>query len=964
MNQRNSFKPFSIIACLACCSSASVAQTNYFVAPWGNDASSGSNAAPFRTIQKGIDAAAGGSVVEIAAGTYWEQPIIAPGSGHGPAAGLTIRGQFKGAVSVKRPPGPRPMNPLFVDSDGVVCDPVLWVVSALNVVIENIDFDGGDEGPSSVGWKSYGAVVTNSTGAIRHCRFSKFRTPNCPSCTDGDDLGVFGGGTVLSIENSEFYDAQSNCVYARNLANVSIIGCLFRGPGVDYPLRKTTGVALIQTNGASSVRDCVFENFWNNNAATGPSAGIYVDATVGSVSVENNRIRDCQWGVLCIASGAGNNIGGWTISGNTIASTPGGAGEQEGVYLLKLPGAPASGAFVVMNNIIEDRDAIGFRTDFGGGQVVGNTFRRNGGGASAMNARDEGDGTNVWTSNRFSDDDPAVPGYAVSGAGGEVDASPAPFPTDVFVSLSGSDANPGTSLAPFASVQKGIDSVGPEGVVYIASGVFIGSAIVDPLGAAGAGSHGPNARFSIRGNGRGTTILRRPPQPRVLFPSLVTSVGEQADPLLWVEGQGVGGTLTVEIRGVTFDGAGDDVPGAPEVGIGAMFIRSRGFIDSCEFVDFRGSTVGAQAFGGGLFVHAPGASVEALETRFTNNSLYGAEIRTGAEALFRECCFEGNTTPGIPRKSVGVAAIGSGAVKAPECEFKNFRANGSPFGGSIGVYIDSPIAATSMTHGSFLDCDYTCYLIAYNAGSTLAGLAFIGNSVGHSMTGQPKVGIATQISPFSVSTSGYVVAGNIFTDCTDGYIDTVLSGGIIAGNEFRLSSPTAIPPSIVDRSAAGASWIGNYYFDLGINPTYRTQRKYTVAGPAGSTDDHPLFGEPRVEVGPLVGPGSLAIGVSGGTPNSVYFFAATFTPQPLGGPIGYWFGLSLPLSELFAEIQVGPPFIGVLDPSGRSTYVILPAGALPIGAVLFPSPLNGVVVVFDPSTIGGVTNSPVGAFTI
>lgn len=78
---------------LACVLASTSAAADWYVATTGSDAGAGSLAQPFRTIQRGIDAAAGGDTVHVRSGTYAIASTIGVwGKNANASARLTIRG--------------------------------------------------------------------------------------------------------------------------------------------------------------------------------------------------------------------------------------------------------------------------------------------------------------------------------------------------------------------------------------------------------------------------------------------------------------------------------------------------------------------------------------------------------------------------------------------------------------------------------------------------------------------------------------------------------------------------------------------------------------------------------------------------------------------------------------------------------------------------------------------------------
>lgn len=100
-------------------------------------------------------------------------------------------------------------------------------------------------------------------------------------------------------------------------------------------------------------------------------------------------------------------------------------------------------------------------------------------------------------------------------------------------------------------------------------------------------------------------------------------------------------------------------------------------------------------------------------------------------------------------------------------------------------------------------------------------------------------------------------------------------------------------------------------------------------------------------------PGSLALCVTGGTPNSVYFAAITLNQGAF--PNGTFFGIDIPLFDLYFQISAGAPFVGLLDGNGVAQHG--PYGPGLSGLTLYGVALNNVA-------IPGFTPSAPVAFTV
>jgi len=86
------------------------------------------------------------------------------------------------------------------------------------------------------------------------------------------------------------------------------------------------------------------------------------------------------------------------------------------------------------------------------------------------------------------------------------------------------------------------------------------------------------------------------------------------------------------------------------------------------------------------------------------------------------------------------------------------------------------------------------------------------------------------------------------------------------------------------------------------------------------------------------GPGTVGYHVSG-PPLGTYFTAVSLTPGAF--PFGWFYGIDLPLADIVAEYNAGPPFVGVLSLCGQDT--VGPFGGLPSGLTVYAVSLGFAV---------------------
>ena len=79
-----------------------------------------------------------------------------------------------------------------------------------------------------------------------------------------------------------------------------------------------------------------------------------------------------------------------------------------------------------------------------------------------------------------------------------------------------------------------------------------------------------------------------------------------------------------------------------------------------------------------------------------------------------------------------------------------------------------------------------------------------------------------------------------------------------------------------------------------------------------------------------LGPGTIGYQVTG-PPGGAFYLAVALLPGAF--PFGWFFGLDLPLFDIVAQVNAGPPFIGTFSPCGVATFG--PVGGAPSGLTLY-----------------------------
>lgn len=131
--------------------------------------------------------------------------------------------------------------------------------------------------------------------------------------------------------------------------------------------------------------------------------------------------------------------------------------------------------------------------------------------------------------------------------------------TDCYVAKTGNDANPGTETSPFLTIQKGIDSVSPNGTVHVAAGTYVEDPVIDKA----LTLLGPNATINPN---TGTRVAEAIILPAYSAPD----PDEPCELMTYIEVSGV------TIKGFTFDGDN------PALTSGVMIGTAD--VDACEII--------------------------------------------------------------------------------------------------------------------------------------------------------------------------------------------------------------------------------------------------------------------------------------------------------------------------------------------------------------------------------------------
>jgi len=255
-----------------------ISAASYYVSTTGNDANNGSQATPWRTIQKAASTVSAGDTVNVASGTYSESVSF----GRGGASGAPVT--FVGPATV---------SSFTVSADYVTVRNFSVTTSGAPMVQWNgnngylSDCQFNAPSVKAIDWEGNNGVMTNLdfVGLANDC------------------VGISTGGDTISILNSKFHDIDNCDAFVFPFGkNITIRGNLMTN---------------CDNTGYSSLG--IHSDFVQNFAysSTGWSSNVVVEA---------NRVVNCN--VQCFMLNSANtgvpespNIRNWTIRNNIFANS-------------------------------------------------------------------------------------------------------------------------------------------------------------------------------------------------------------------------------------------------------------------------------------------------------------------------------------------------------------------------------------------------------------------------------------------------------------------------------------------------------------------------------------------------------------------------------------------------------------------------------------------------------------------
>ncbi|MBF5041198.1 DUF1565 domain-containing protein [Aggregicoccus sp. 17bor-14] len=366
----------------------------FVVSPKGDDSAAGSEAAPFRTIAKGVSAAGPGDLVRVLAGTYDERvaltkagtadaPITLQGEGSprltpGPGSGAVVKVQAPNWI----------VDGLEIDCQGQGVFAVTFEGDVRGSVLANSELHGGTLGGGITTFNdARGATVENNhihdfqrTGGNGDSHGMVIQSTSKDITVRNNDIHDNSGDSVqclgpegfsnlppadgVLIENNHLYDNRENAVDIKTCKNVVVRNNRMHGFKVSTTSK---GEAVVVHMSASTV---TVENNDISEAAKGISVGGNHDGPVPSgVVLRRNRIHAISKANGGDGSGIRlENSDGTQVLNNTVTDIEGAA-----LVLGHGTGGPTSN-LTVENNILDGATDVDLGGEAPGLKLVTNLY--------------------------------------------------------------------------------------------------------------------------------------------------------------------------------------------------------------------------------------------------------------------------------------------------------------------------------------------------------------------------------------------------------------------------------------------------------------------------------------------------------------------------------------------------------------------------------------------------------------
>ncbi|OGG52875.1 hypothetical protein A2851_04275 [Candidatus Kaiserbacteria bacterium RIFCSPHIGHO2_01_FULL_53_29] len=326
-------------------------------------------AAAFTTIQSAVNAAGPGDTVQVCAGTYDEQVVIA-------SKNLTVQGA--GGSTIVRPSSAATLTSTYTYPAGnffagTVMSSIILVTDTDAATIKDLKVDGANVTTVPTGASRVAGILYGETGGtIDNVSVTDMVVAGYVTRTYGIDLTAVGTARSVEVKDSDITDWSRNGIQVQGASlTADIHDNTLVGPGdVLVGAAVPNGILFIGGAGGSVTDNTI--NAMHHSLSGSRSAGIlFFDPVAPGIVVEGNNISDTDDGVLVghnandviildnnlhdnlevgihLEDGATNT----TITGNTITGNPMGGIRFAGAADPGTPDTPPGGGNVANRNNI------------------------------------------------------------------------------------------------------------------------------------------------------------------------------------------------------------------------------------------------------------------------------------------------------------------------------------------------------------------------------------------------------------------------------------------------------------------------------------------------------------------------------------------------------------------------------------------------------------------------------------
>lgn len=268
------------------------------------------NVGPAGSIQNAVDAAAPGSTVNIAPGTYVEEVYI--------NKDLTLNGSGRDNTTILCPTLMTPLNNTFVFTiNGATYHPIVLAEDANNINIQNLTVDGNSQASNFLSFRFVGIGYHNASGIIQNNRVTNVED-SFPGGGAQHGFAILGaidlGAHVIQVMDNIVDRFQKQGITMRGNLTAVISGNTVTGE--DPPSLATLNGIVIQ-NGAHAI---IINNTVADIISATPgvdSVGIFLIDAAPNSTVTSNTISNGNIGVYSINAGNNFNIANNIIAGHS-----------------------------------------------------------------------------------------------------------------------------------------------------------------------------------------------------------------------------------------------------------------------------------------------------------------------------------------------------------------------------------------------------------------------------------------------------------------------------------------------------------------------------------------------------------------------------------------------------------------------------------------------------------------------